>query len=203
MQFTLDCMINRQWQRMFSLQSGVRDSVYVCVLVTMRQRPLGWNNVWLGVCACVGVSPWFINVGFSTTWAHSSSSTHCNATGTHTCCPAQGQWGEAVGRLASNIYYDHSWHKKHTDWLVTDTFGLAHITDDIGWSKNFKTIKIPAIYALICFDLSGGKGVSCSRKTSSGTNTNAFLIHNLLASSRKNCQLSYSELQRTRFSRYF
>ncbi len=84
MQFTLDCIINRQWRGMFSVQSGVGDSVYVCVLVTMRQRPLGWNNVWLGVCACVGVKPWFINVGFSTTWAHSSSSTHCNATGTHT-----------------------------------------------------------------------------------------------------------------------
>lgn len=70
------------------------------------------------------------------------------------------------------------------DWLQTHLV-LHTSPDDIGWSKNFKTIKIPAIYALICFDLSGGKGVSRSRKTSSGTNTNAFLIHNLLASSRK------------------
>ncbi len=117
MQLTLDCMINLQWRGMFSLQSGVRDSVYVCVLVTMRQCPLGWNNVWLGVCAWVGVSPWFINVGFSTTWAHSSSSTHCNATGTHTCCPAQGQWGEAIGETGlKHLWWPFLAQKVH--WLT-------------------------------------------------------------------------------------
>lgn len=140
----------------------------------------GWVGVCVCLCLCVEVSPWFINVGFSTTWSHSSSSTHCNATGTYTCCPAQGQLGEDIDKTGLKQVLWLLLAFKQTqcaliDWLHSHMVFHA--------SHDFKTIKSPAIYALICFDLSGGKGVSCFRETSSGTNTNAFVIHNLLASS--------------------
>lgn len=155
-QITLDCMINRWWQRMFGLQSGQ----CMCVFQWLWDS-VPWVEImcgWVCVCACVGVSPWFINVGFSTTWAHSISSTHCNATGTHTCCPAQGQLGEAVDETDLKQFLWLYLALKQTqcaliDWLHSHMVFHA--------SQDFKTIKSPAIYALICFDLSGGKGVSC------------------------------------------
>ncbi len=71
MQFTLDCI---------SIANDGECSVcsLECETVCMCAFWWLWDSVpWVEIMCgwvCVHVKPWFINVGFSTTWAHSSSS---------------------------------------------------------------------------------------------------------------------------------